>query len=108
MKCDAFVDSIKVRRSIYALSPTSTIPDETITSIIKEAILHAPSAFNSQTTRCLVLLGGENQRLWGMIGDVLKPTFPVEQWNLFSPKIEEYKNGYGCCVFFDDMKAWVS
>lgn len=106
MNSASFLDSLKVRRSIYALSPTSDVPDETIIDIIKQAILHVPSPFNSQTTRCLVLLGNEHQKLWGTIGDTLKPAMPPEKWAFFSPKIQEYKNGYGSCVFFDDMTAW--
>ena len=106
MQSSDFLEAMKVRRSVYALSPTSHVPDDTITSIIKNALLHTPSAFNSQTARCLVLLGDEHQKLWVTIGNVLKPSMPPEKWSFFSSKIQEYKHGYGSCVFFDDMTSW--
>ena len=106
IQCREFLEALEVRRSIYSLSPTSHVPDERIKAVVEHALLHIPSAFNSQTSRCLLLLGNEHQKLWGEIGNILKPTMPAKQWEFFGPKIEEYKSGYGCCIFFDDMTAW--
>ena len=46
-----FFEAVKGRRTIYALSSESTIPDEKIQEIVAEAVKHAPSSFNSQSSR---------------------------------------------------------
>ena len=54
-------EALKHRRSYYALDSQSPISDEQIEEIIRFAVAHTPSAFNSQSTR-LVLLLGEHHR----------------------------------------------
>ena len=50
----AFFEFVRNRRTIYTLTPESTIPDEKVQEIITEAIKHAPSSFNSQSSRVRV------------------------------------------------------
>ena len=47
----AFFEAVKGRRTVYTITPESTIPDEKIEAIIAEAVKHAPSSFNSQSSR---------------------------------------------------------
>ena len=49
-----FFEAVKGRRTIYALSSESTIPDEKIQEIVAEAVKHAPSSFNSQSSRVCI------------------------------------------------------
>merc|ERR1712093_236927 len=48
MSSKAFLETVKARRTYYALKKESTISDAKIQEIIKEAVLHVPSSFNSQ------------------------------------------------------------
>ena len=48
-------DALQHRRSYYELTPESPIDDATIEEIICFAIRHIPSAFNSQSTRLVLL-----------------------------------------------------
>ena len=50
----AFFEFVRNRRTIYTLTPESTIPDEKVQEIITEAIKHAPSSFNSQSSRVCI------------------------------------------------------
>ena len=48
---NTFLEAIKKRRTYYALSNKSTVPDSRIEEIVKEIVLHVPSSFNSQSSR---------------------------------------------------------
>ena len=52
-----FKETIKHRRSYYSINNTSPISDKEIQEIVEFAVLHVPSAFNSQSTRIVLLLG---------------------------------------------------
>lgn len=51
----SFLDHIKQRRTIYAVGKNVALTPEQIESVIKEAVNHSPSAFNSQTSRIVTL-----------------------------------------------------
>lgn len=60
---DSIVEGFRGRRSIYALANESTIPDERIEELISEVVKNTPSAFHSQSTRVVVLLKEEHQKV---------------------------------------------
>jgi uncharacterized protein len=90
-----FLDAIKVRRSNYALTNRSPIPDSKIQEIINEAVLHVPSSFNSQSTRVVLLLKGEHEKLWDITTEVLKAIVPAEQFPKTEQKMGSFKAAYG-------------
>ena len=49
-------EALKHRRSYYAIDNQTTIPDAEIEEILDFAALYTPSAFNSQSTRMVLLL----------------------------------------------------
>ena len=51
-----FKEALRHRRSYYALAPESPVEDAQIEEIVRFAIKHVPSAFNSQSTRAVLLL----------------------------------------------------
>ncbi len=62
-------EALKHRRSYYSLSNQSTIPDNEIEEILNFAALNIPSAFNSQSTRMVLLLKKHHKRLWEIVLD---------------------------------------
>ncbi len=58
-----FLDVLVARRSIYALTKASSISNSRIEEIIKTTLQNVPSAFNTQTTRVVLLLAGDHKRL---------------------------------------------
>ena len=52
-----FSEALKNRRTYYSITDQSPIPDQEIECIINLAVRHVPSAFNSQSTRVVLLLG---------------------------------------------------
>lgn len=51
-----FSEAIESRRTIYNLEKSISISDEELEEIISHAVKHVPSAFNSQSTRIVLLL----------------------------------------------------
>lgn len=61
------------------------------------------SAFNSQTTRVVLLLGDEHQKLWRIVKDQLEERLPEEQYRQSEKKIDtSFSCGYGTILFFED------
>lgn len=97
-----FYTAIKERRTFYGIGKEATISDDRIIEIINEAVKYAPSAFNSQSSRVLVLLGDNHDKLWDITKEVLRKIVPVEQFAGTEAKINSFKNGYGSVLFFED------
>ncbi|MDT2742431.1 nitroreductase family protein [Lactococcus garvieae] len=106
----SFINSLKNRRSIYALGKNVKDADQAIETI-KEAVKHSPSAFNSQTTRVLIVTGEAQEKLWGQIvADELKATMkaqgvPESAWEGTKAKLDGFKAAYGTALFFEDQEV---
>jgi len=98
-----FYSAIKGRRSIYGISNETTISNDRLEEIIKDALLHAPSAFNSQTARVILLLGENHNKFWDITAESLKEIVPSDKWEKTETKINSFKAGYGTILFFEDM-----
>lgn len=98
-----FYEAIKERRSIYAISKESPISDERIKEIVEDIVKHVPSAFNSQTTRVVVLLGESHDKLWNITMEALGKIIPENDFVSTEAKINSFKGGYGTVLFFEDF-----
>lgn len=98
-----FLDSITLRRSIYDLSSSLPVSKDEVTKTIQEAVRLAPSPFNSQSARAVILYGEENQKLWKIILDVLLKIIPENQVTDTKAKIAAFASGAGSVLVFEDM-----
>lgn len=97
---------LQKRRTIYGLGKNTDHSREEIVEAVRFAIQQAPSAFNSQTTRALVLFDEENTKLWNHIYDVQKDVLPEEMWGMMSGVMEGARdNALGTVLFFEDRDA---
>ena len=96
-------DVVKDRRSFYTIGKESAVSDEEILDIINHAVQFTPSAFNSQSSRVLVLLGVEHNRLWTITKDILKAIVPPESFSATEKKLTSFQNGYGTILFYEDQ-----
>jgi hypothetical protein len=94
-KSAQFLDFIKTRRTIYTLKKESTISDAKIQEIVKEALLHTPSSFNSQTTRILILLKDDHHKLWDFAKEAIKAIVPADQWPASEQRLNGFQGAYG-------------
>ena len=62
-----FKEAVISRRTNYSLTNKSVISDKEIEELIQLAIKHVPSAFNSQSTRIVLLLNEHHRKLWSII-----------------------------------------
>jgi uncharacterized protein len=98
----SFYDAIAERRTFYGISKEGTVSDDRIKEIIEHAVLYTPSAFNSQSTRVVLLLGVQHDRLWDIMMDALRKVVPAESFRDTENKINSFKSGYGTVLFFED------
>lgn len=95
--------AIKDRRSIYGISKASPISQERIQEIISEGVKHAPTAFNSQGARVIVLFGDHHNKLWNLTTQELKKVTPPEMFGDTLIKMNAFGAGYGTVLFFEDI-----
>ncbi len=99
-----FKEVIEHRRSYYAITNQSLISDESIEEIINFAILHVPSAFNSQTTRIVLLLREHHTKLWNIVKEELKKVVSERDYPDVAAKINgSFASGYGTVLFFENQ-----
>lgn len=99
-----FIEALKRRRSIYTISKQNVTTDERIQEIVEDAVKHAPSSFNSQTSRAVVLLGSNHDRLWDITEDILREVVNnPEAFKSTEQKIGSFRSGYGTVLFYEDM-----
>ena len=91
------------RRSIYALSDQLPVSNDEIVKLIEHAVLHTPSAFNSQSSRLVVLFGEEHNKLWDITEETLKVIVgDDEKFQGTKDKIAGFRAGAGTVLFFED------
>lgn len=67
------------------------------------AIKHVPSAFNSQSTRAVLLLHEHHDELWKIVKRTLRAIVPEGAFARTEEKIEHsFAAGYGTVLFFED------
>ena len=99
----SFKEAIQHRRTHYGIGNNSPISDNEIHEIIKTAVTHVPSAFNSQSTRIVLLLGESHKKLWEIVKDTLRKIVPAEAYKATEAKIDNsFEAGYGTVLFFED------
>jgi predicted oxidoreductase (fatty acid repression mutant protein) len=101
-----FLDLEKQRRTIYALGQNVQLSDEAITELVTQAIKHAPTAFNSQTVRAVILLGDKQDKLWDITAERLRSEVPDEAaYQSTLEKMNMFKGAYGNVMFFTDTNV---
>jgi len=99
----SFKEALKNRRSIYSIKGESPVSDGEIKEILSFALLNVPSAFNSQSTRLVLLLGAHNKKLWDITLNILKNIVPPAGFAKTEEKINGcFSCGYGTVLFFED------
>lgn len=90
-----FFDAIKSRHSYYSLSGSSPIPDSRIQEIVESTLLNVPSAFNSQTTRLVLVLNKEHKKLWQLVREVYKQQLPADKFEHANQRFNGFEAAYG-------------
>ncbi|KAJ5668969.1 hypothetical protein N7462_010039 [Penicillium macrosclerotiorum] len=105
------LELVKSRRTIYGLKAESPISDDVIERIVQDSVLHVPSSFNTQTSRVVLLLKEEHQKVWdiaigAMEGLVAAGHVPKDMFeNHTKPKLNAFRAAYGTVLFFVDYES---
>ncbi|KAJ5817883.1 hypothetical protein N7447_007891 [Penicillium robsamsonii] len=101
----------KARRTYYDLKGESPVSDDVIERIVQDSVLHVPSSFNTQTSRVVLLLKEEHQKVWDiaikiMEGLVAAGHVSQEMFdNSTKPKLSAFRAAYGTVLFFVDYES---
>ncbi|AKC62959.1 MULTISPECIES: nitroreductase family protein [Clostridium] len=104
MKKD-FYEAIEKRRTFYGISKEAVVSDDRIKEVIEHAVKHTPSAFNSQSTRIVLLLGDKHDKLWSITKESLRKIVPEDKFESTEEKINSFASGYGTILYFEDMSV---
>ena len=98
----SYLDLIKQRRSVYALSDALPISREALTALVRAVAVETPSAFNMQSAHAVILYGDAHRRLWQITTDALRQKVPAEKFAPTQAKMEMFAAGAGSILFFED------
>jgi len=100
-----FLQAIQNRRTVYALSDRAILPDDQLKKLVQQAMREAPSAFNIQSSRAVILLGKEHQNYWqSIVPEQLRAIAGQQAVTASEPKLKGFAAGYGTVLFFEDQE----
>ena len=103
MTDNRFLDIARKRRTQYALGRDLPIGQDQVTALIQEAIRQAPSSFNSQSSRALILHGAQSVKFWQIVKDELRRIVPADSFPDTEKKIDGFAAGAGTVLFYEDQ-----
>ena len=95
----SFSEALKQRRTLFITnqSPMSI----RIECIVNMTVRHVPSAFNSQSTRVVLLLGESHKKLWQIVKDAIKrKVYRLKRLSRQKKIVHSFACGYGTVLFF--------
>ena len=103
MSIQALQQAAENRRSIYVLNKELPISKPEIAQIVEHAVKHTPSAFNSQSTRIVVLFDAEHEKVWDIAANELRKIVPADKFEPTANKLNMFKAAAGTVLFFEDQ-----
>jgi predicted oxidoreductase (fatty acid repression mutant protein) len=97
------IESLRKRRTQYALGRNVSLDKDALTALIKEAIKHAPSSFNSQSSRAVILFGEQSEKFWSLTRQELSRIVPAEAFGPTAAKLDSFAAGIGTVLFYEDQ-----
>ena len=93
------------RRSIYALGNELPVEPQAIVNMAERVLLHTPSAFNSQSSRLVVLFGAEHQKLWDIAEEKLRAAVGDGDFSGTKQKLDGFRAAAGTVLFYEDKNV---
>lgn len=97
----------ETRISCYELSktPPPPIPDSRILDVVNHTIKHAPSSFNVQSARAVVLFRDEHDKLWDLADEIGKKCQPEAHEKMLGKMVKGFWEAYGTVLWFEDEEV---
>ncbi|TXD98375.1 nitroreductase family protein [Psychrobacter frigidicola] len=93
------------RRTIYALGDELPVDPRAIVNIAERVLLHTPSAFNSQSSRLVVLFGEQHQQLWDITEIKLREQVGDGDFTGSKQRMDSFRAAAGSVLFFEDKEV---
>eukprot|EP00796_Vickermania_ingenoplastis_P011372 gene11372-7878_t len=93
------------RRSVYGLGDKLPIPAADVVALVKDVVRSAPTPFNCQGSRIIILFGAEHKRLWQevVLGAIRKVSKDDAAFKQSEGKVNGcFASGAGTVLFFED------
>lgn len=97
------LDQLQKRRTQYALGKSLPLENAAVDQLIRDAIRLAPSSFNSQSSRAVILFGDESTKFWDLVKDALRAIVPAEDFPKTEGRINSFAAGAGTVLFYEDQ-----
>ncbi len=91
------------RRTQYALGRKVSLSEAEVDGLIRQAIRLAPSSFNSQSSRAVILFGAASEKLWNITRETLRPMVPADAFASTDGKMNAFAAGIGTVLFYEDQ-----
>ncbi|PIT17792.1 nitroreductase [Snodgrassella alvi] len=105
---NALIEAIEKRRTQYTLGRNVSQAQEEITALIEQAVKLSPSAFNSQSSRVVILFGQQSQKFWQIVMHQLRAIVPADKFAPTEAKINSFAAGIGTVLFYEDQQTIAS
>ena len=102
---EKFLQTVVKRRSIYELSNHLPIEEKVLIRLLEEGLKHAPSSFNAQSTRLVILLKDAHHKLWELTKAELQKIVPPAKFKPTAQKLAAFSRAYGTILYFEDMEV---
>ncbi|MGE9549008.1 nitroreductase family protein [Snodgrassella sp. CS2] len=102
---NALIEAIEKRRTQYALGKNITQEQEEITALVEQAVKLSPSAFNSQSSRVVVLFNQQSEKFWHIVMNELRAIVPADKFAPTEAKINGFAAGIGTILFYEDLQT---
>ena len=99
----SFIQEIENRRTIYNIGSQVSQSNQEIEVLIKKAIRLSPSAFNSQSSRAVILFDDSHQKFWDIVKNTLQKLVPENAFEGTAKKIASFAAGKGTVLFYEDQ-----
>lgn len=99
----SFIQEIEKRRTIYAIGSNVQHSNEELEVLIKKAIRLSPSAFNSQSSRAVILFDDSHKKFWEIVRETLRQIVPESAFEGTNNKISSFSAGKGTVLFYEDQ-----
>lgn len=103
MMTNPLIAAIEKRRTQYALGKDLPLSRDDMTRLIETAVKLSPSAFNSQSSRVVILFGQQSDRFWQIVKDELRKKVPADAFASTDAKINGFAAGAGTILFYEDQ-----
>jgi len=103
---DKFLEAVKGRKSLYKMTADVPISDAKIKEIVESAITHAPSTYNVQSARAVILFGENHTKLWDLAAKHMEPALegtPMKDYVI--GRLALHRAAKGTVLWFEDQSA---